>query len=104
MSRVLINCQLKNTTFEIVRCNDNIHQYWYYTLILKQKFYLAMYKIIDCSSITLSMIVLDPNQRHLCSDSTTNLTLDQAKEGWLDLILMIFTNVQAVDEDDSSLV
>ena len=60
VSRVLINCQLKNTTFEIVRCNDNIHQYWYYTLILKQKFYLAMYKIIDCSSITLSMIVLDP--------------------------------------------
>ena len=33
-----------------------------------------------------------------------HLTLDQAKEGWLDLILMIFTNVQAVDEDDSSLV
>ena len=67
-----------------------------------------MHKVIDCLSITLPRIVLDPNQRHLCSDSTTNfkghLTLDQAKGGWLDLILMIFTNVQAVDEDYSSLV
>ena len=68
-----------------------------------------MHNLLFAINYFINMIqIRDPNQRHLCSDSTTNfrghLTLDQAKEDWLDLILMIFTNVQAVDEDDSSLV